>query len=78
MSLLPILVSTVLEYADVPPESLTRQTNPGLDLNLNSYDRMSSLGRLESDLGVHFDERELRNLATLGDLDDYIRSQLRH
>ena len=30
MSLLPILVSTVLEYADVPPESLTRQTKPGL------------------------------------------------
>jgi acyl carrier protein len=78
VNLLPILVSTVLEYADVPQESLSSQTNPTLDLNLNSYDMMSILGRLESDLGVHFNERELRNLVTLGDLDDYIRSQLRH
>ena len=61
--------------------ALCRFTMPfkaGGKFQLNSYDMMSILGRLESDLGVHFDERELRNLATLGDLDDYIRSQLRH
>lgn len=77
MNLIPTLTATILEYADVPAESLNRGTNPALDLNLNSYDLMSILGRLETELGINFDERQVRKLVTLGDMDDYIKAQLR-
>jgi acyl carrier protein len=77
MSLLPIITTVVQEYADVPETAITRDTDPLRDLNLTSYDLMSVIGRLESELGVSVAERDVRDLVTLGDLDDYVRARVR-
>lgn len=77
MSMLPIITTVVREYADVPESEITRETDPLRDLNLTSYDLMSVIGRLESELGVSVAERDVRDLVTLGDLDDYIRARVR-
>lgn len=77
MSLLPIITTVVQEYADVPGTAITRDTDPLRDLNLTSYDLMSVIGRLESELGISVAERDVRHLVTLGDLDDYVRSRVR-
>ncbi len=37
---------------------------------------MGIIGRLESELGVSVAERDIRNLVTLGDLDDYIKARV--
>ena len=74
MNLLPIISTVVREYADVPESAITRETDPLRDLNLTSYDLMSIIGRLESELGVSVAERDVRHLVTLGDLHDYIRA----
>lgn len=76
MELLPIIPTIILEYAEVDEASITRDTQPIRDLSLNSYDLMSVLGRLESELGVEIAERDVRHLVSLGDLDDYVRSQM--
>ena len=76
MNLLGAITNLVKDYADVEDEQLTRQTDPVRDLHLNSYDMMSIIGRLESDLGVEIAERDVRQLVTLGDLDDYIKAKL--
>ncbi len=76
MTMLPIITTVVLEYADVPESSITRDTDPLRDLNLTSYDLMGIIGRLESELGVSVPEREIRHLVTLGDLDDYIKAHV--
>lgn len=70
------IYNILMEYVEVPESAITRDTNPISDLNLNSYDFMSMLGRLESELGVQIDERDIRKLETLGDLDDYLRAKL--
>ena len=75
MNLLPIISTVVREYADVPESAITRETDPLRDLNLTSYDLMSIIGRLESELGVSVAERDVRHLVTLGDLDDYIKAR---
>lgn len=77
MNLLGALTNAVREYSDVDPATITRDTDPVRDLHLNSYDLMSLIGRLESDLGVEISERDVRRLVTLGDLDDYLREKLR-
>jgi acyl carrier protein len=76
MSMLPIITTVVREYADVPESEITRETDPLRDLNLTSYDLMSVIGRLETELGVSVAERDVRDLVTLGDLDDYIRARV--
>lgn len=76
MTMLGAITKLVREYVDVDDDQLTRDTDPVRDLHLNSYDLMSIVGRLESDLGIEIGERDVRRLVTLGDLDDYIRSKL--
>ncbi len=76
MNLLGAITNLVKDYAEVDDEQLTRDTDPVRDLHLNSYDLMSIIGRLESDLGVEIAERDVRRLVTLGDLDDYIKAKL--
>ena len=76
MKLLGAITNLVKDYAEVDDEQLTRDTDPVRDLHLNSYDLMSIIGRLESDLGVEIAERDVRRLVTLGDLDDYLKAKL--
>jgi acyl carrier protein len=67
-----------MEYVEVEEKDLTEETNPVRDLHLNSYDFISIIGRLESELGIDINERELKNLETLGELDAYIKSKMIH
>jgi acyl carrier protein len=76
MNMLPIITTVVLEYADVPEYAITPETDPLRDLNLTSYDLMGIIGRLETELGVTVAERDVRNLVTLGDLDDYVKARV--
>lgn len=76
MNMLPIITTVVREYADVPESEITRETDPLRDLNLTSYDLMGIIGRLESELGVSVAERDIRQLVTLGDIDDYIKARV--
>lgn len=76
MNMLPIITTVVREYADVPESAITTETDPLRDLDLTSYDLMGIIGRLEAELGVSVAERDIRNLVTLGDLDEYIKARV--
>lgn len=76
--MLSIITNLVMEYVEVEEKDLTEETNPVRDLYLNSYDFISIIGRLESELGIDINERELKNLETLGELDAYIKSKMIH
>ncbi len=74
--MLNIITKLIMEYVEVNEEDLTPEVKPIQDLNLNSYDFISIIGRLESELGIEIDEREIRNLETLGELDEYVKSKM--
>lgn len=75
--MLNLIINILTEYVDVDPATITEKTNPVADLNLNSYDFICIVGRVESELGISIPERELRKMETLGDLDSYIRANLK-
>lgn len=72
-----VIKKALLEYADVPEDQITPETNIVADLNLNSYDFISLVGKLESELGIEIPERDLREIDTVGSLDNYIREKLK-
>ncbi len=74
--MLTIIKNLIKEYVDVTDDEITPETNPVTDLHLNSYDFISIIGRLENDLGIEINERDLRKIETLGELDTYIRSKM--
>ncbi len=71
-----IIPNLIQDYVEVDVEQITREADPIRDLGLNSFDMMCILGRIESDLGIEMVERELREVLTLGDLEDYILRKL--
>lgn len=74
--MLNIITKLIMEYVEVDESLITRETNPIKDLNLNSYDFISIIGKIEYELGVEINERDIRKLETLGDLDDYIKAKM--
>ena len=74
--MLNIIVKDLLEYVDIDASLITESTRPATDLNLNSYDYISLVGKLEDDLGITIPECELRKFTTLGDLDDYVQKKM--
>ncbi len=76
--MLNIIVKNLVDYVDIDAMRVSEKTNPVSDLNLTSYDFITLIGKLESELGIEIPERELRGFHTLGDLDLYIREKLQH
>jgi acyl carrier protein len=74
--MLNIIAKLIMEYVEINEEDLTPEVNPIRDLHLNSYDFISIVGKLESELGIVIDERELRKMETLGELDEYVKSKM--
>jgi len=66
----------ILEYVEVDETSLTENTNLALDLHMNSYDCVSIVGQIESELGIEIPDVEIRNLQTVGELSDYLKSKM--
>ncbi len=75
--MLNMIINILSEYVEVDKNEITEKTNPITDLQLNSYDFICIIGRIESELGISIPERELRKLETLGDLDNYIRANIK-
>jgi len=66
----------ILEYVEVDEALLTENTNLALDLHMNSYDCVSIVGQIESELGIEIPDVEIRNLQTVGELSDYLKSKM--
>lgn len=62
----------ICNYVDVDPENITLDSRFIEDLSFNSYDFMSMLGEVETELGVTVDDGEILNLHTVGDAVNYL------
>ena len=66
----------ILEYVDVDETSITDNTHLVLDLHMNSYDCVDIVGRIENELGIEIPDIEIRNLQTVGDISEYLKSKM--
>lgn len=62
----------IVNYVDVELEDIKPESRFIDDLGFNSYDFMSLLGDLETELDVVVDESEIVNLHTVGDAIAYL------
>lgn len=64
----------MLEYNDVPEESITPQTRFLADLAMNSLDIMDMVGRMEDEFDVSIETEDLNKIFTIQDLMDYLEN----
>ncbi|MCR5042486.1 MAG: acyl carrier protein [Clostridia bacterium] len=66
------IIDILLEYNDLPRESITTQTRFLADLHMNSLDIMDMVGRFEEAFGVEIPTEDLNSIFTVGDLVAYL------
>ena len=66
----------ILEYVDVEPEAITEDTRFIRDLHINSYDFISIIGKVETELNIEIPDMEMREIETVGDMADFLRRRL--
>ncbi len=66
------LKELIINYVEVEAENITLESRFIEDLGFNSYDFMSLLGDLETELDVMVDENEVVKLRTVGDAVEYL------
>lgn len=68
-----MICNALTSYVDVDKDSLTRDTDFVSDLHMNSYDFVSLLGEIEETLNIEIDDMDVRELHTIGEVEDYIK-----
>lgn len=66
------LKEIMLEYVDVPEESITPETRFLADLAMNSLDIMTMVGELEDEFDIEIPTEDLNDIFTVQDLMDYL------
>lgn len=74
--MLNLIKKTILEFVEIDENAITEDCHFVRDLHLTSYDVVCIIGKLESDLGVEIPDREIRDLETVGELDQYLAKKL--
>lgn len=62
----------MLEYNNVPRETITPETRFLADLAMNSLDIMDMVGQMEDEFDVTIETEDLNTIFTVRDLMDYL------
>lgn len=62
----------ICNYVEVNPEDIKEDSRFIEDLGFNSYDFISMLGDLETELGVTVDENDVMEIHTVGEAVKYL------
>lgn len=60
------------DYAAIPEDEITLESNLQKDLGLNSLDVINIVVEFEDAFDIEIDEPDIRSFATVGDLVDYL------
>ncbi len=66
------IVDIMLDYNDVPRESITPDTRFLADLHMNSLDIMDMVGQMEEEFNVVIATEDLNSIFTVQDLANYL------
>ena len=68
------LVEIMVNYVDVDPEDVAMDTRFVEDLGFTSFDFMSLLGEIETELDVSIDTDKVADIRTVGEAVEYLES----
>ena len=66
----------ILEYVDMPKESITPETTFLADMHMNSLDIMTMNGQLEDEYDITIETEDLNDIYTMQQLVDYVEERL--
>ena len=66
-TMLERLRKVICEYADIPAEKITEETNIRTELGLNSLELINMAVAIEDEFGVEIPDREALGIETVGD-----------
>lgn len=66
----------LLEYVDVPAETITPDTRFLADLHMNSMDIMAMVGQMEDEFDTEIDTEDLMEIFTVADLVNYLEERV--
>ena len=66
----------ILEYVELPKESITPDTRFLADMHMNSLDIMTMIGQLEDEYDITIETEDLNDIYTMQQLVDYIEERL--
>ena len=70
------IVDVILEYVELPKESITPDTRFLADMHMNSLDIMTMIGQLEDEYDITIETEDLNDIYTMQQLVDYIEERL--
>ena len=68
--------NAILEYVDVPKDSITPDSKFMADIHMNSLDTMTMVGDLEDTYDITIETEDLSSIFTIQDLIDYINERI--
>ena len=68
--------SFIMEYVDVPEESITLNTAFMEELAMNSLDIMTMIGDVEDKYDIEIPTEDLSNIYTVGELVEYLNKKV--
>lgn len=66
----------LIEYVDIKEDEITGETRFVADLNLNSYDFINIIGKVEEDMGVEIPDIDVRDIQTVGEMAEYLKKKI--
>lgn len=69
------VIEIMANYLGLKEEEITSDMDLMDDLNINSYDIMSIIGRFEDEFDIEVPDEDIRNFITVADVINYIKKQ---
>ena len=69
------VIEIMANYLGLKEEEITSDMDLMDDLNINSYDIMSIIGKFEDEFDIEVPDEDIRNFITVTDVINYIKKQ---
>lgn len=69
------VIEIMANYLGLKEEEITSDMDLMYDLNINSYDIMSIIGKFEDEFDIEVPDEDIRNFRTVADVINYINKQ---
>ena len=69
------IIKIIADYIGKDPETIKTDMDLMEDLNINSYDIMSLVGKFEKEFKIQVQDRDIRKLTTVEDVISYIEKK---
>ena len=69
------VIEIMANYLGLKEEEITSDMDLMDDLNINSYDIMSIIGKFEAEFDIEVPDEDIRNFITVADVINYIKKQ---